>query len=336
MLNCSQSIYTCSQCAYTTIRKYNFDRHMNMVHKIRFLDFEETHTQDEETHTQDEETHAHDEEMQMIKNNSLEPYQKIDNNYYRCNGCLKIYSCLRNIKQHLDKCKKEKMQIQCEDCLKYFASNSSLSHHKKICKGYPLVCIPQDEPKKENGTTIHNQTNIQSQTAETINNVGTQNNTINILSFPQEGDKNFDFICDKISNAVMKNLLQSSNTSSIGFNRFIKTVMDNPQNRLLHKTNPNTIYSKIHVGDNNWDYAHDDDVYPLLTHHMTTAALQKAKELKEDIQIVKEIYNKLEPFIKHVREINEMDYESDEYKSILLRIKLIIVNLTRKWMDEQK
>ena len=103
MLNCSQSIYTCSQCAYTTIRKYNFDRHMNMVHKIRFLDFEETHTQDEETHTRDEETHAHDEEMQMIKNNSLEPYQKIDNNYYRCNGCLKIYSCLRNIKQHLDK-----------------------------------------------------------------------------------------------------------------------------------------------------------------------------------------------------------------------------------------
>jgi hypothetical protein len=310
---------------------------MNMVHNIRFCNIDKTQAQDDETQAQDDETQAHNEETQMIKKDIFEPYQKIDNNYYRCNGCLKTYSCLRNMKQHLEKCKKEKMRIQCEDCLKYFASNSSLSHHKKVCKGYPLVCISEDEPKKEKGMiSIQNQTNIQSQTAETINNVGTQNNTINILTFPQEGDKNFDFICDKISNAVMKNLLQSSNTSSIGFNRFIKTVMDNPQNRLLHKTNPNTIYSKIHVGDGNWDYAHDDDVYPLLTHHMTTVALQKAKELKEDIQIVKEIYNKVEPFIKHVREINEMDYESDEYKSILLRIKLIIVNLTRKWMDEQK
>lgn len=335
MLMCSQDVYKCSYCEYTTKRRFNYDRHIRMVHKKEIE--ESTNSVDESTCSVEESTCSIDNSHAHIEANHQDRYIKMDNNYYQCIECLKIYTTLRNVKNHLDKCKKEKLQIQCGDCLKYFSSQSSLSHHKKACKGYPLICIPintEEQSLKENKITIQNQTNIQNQTADTINNVGTQNNVINILTFPQEGDKSFDFICDKITNTIMKNVLQSSNTSSIGFNRFIKTVMDNPKNRLLHKTNPNTSYSKIHVGDGNWDFAHDDDVYPLLTHHMTTAALQKAKELKDDIQIVNFLYNKLEPFIKHVREINEMDYESEEYKSILLRIKLIIVNLTRKWMEE--
>ena len=34
MLTCSQYKYKCSQCIYTTNRKYNYDRHINMVHNI--------------------------------------------------------------------------------------------------------------------------------------------------------------------------------------------------------------------------------------------------------------------------------------------------------------
>ena len=69
---------------------------------------------------------------------------------------------------------------------------------------------------------------------------------------------------------------------------------------------------------------------------MTTAALSKVNEIKEDMKLVKELYLKLEPFKNHVTNVNEMDYDSSEYRTILQRIKLILVNLTRKWMDEEK
>jgi hypothetical protein len=108
-------------------------------------------------------------------------------------------------------------------------------------------------------------------------------------------------------------------------------MMDNPQNRIIKKSNPNTSYSLIHVGNDEWDYGLDKDVYKIFTHHATVAALDKIREVKKDVELVKELYHNLRSFEKYVKDVNEMDYESSEYAEILQRIKLIVINLSKRW-----
>jgi len=88
----------------------------------------------------------------------------------------------------------------------------------------------------------------------------------------------------------------------------------------------------IHTGNGEWELAYDEDVLPLITHHMTTAALQKTQEIKKDVEKMRDLYHKLEPFKDYVFDINT-DNESKAYTDTIYRIKLIIINMTKKWLN---
>ena len=88
-------------------------------------------------------------------------------------------------------------------------------------------------------------------------------------------------------------------------------------------------YSRIHVGEGKWILAPDNDVFPLMTHHMTTAALAKVEEFKRSLRCM------CESFSRYVNSINTDD-ESKEYQNTLQRLKLLVVNMTKQIEDAQK
>ena len=77
--------------------------------------------------------------------------------------------------------------------------------------------------------------------------------------------------------------------------------------------------------------SHDDDTFPIITHHMTTAALGKTNGLAKN---QKNYYT--DSFQGQVRHINEMDYDTSEYSSIEQRMKFQVINRTRMTSAEKK
>jgi len=138
-----------------------------------------------------------------------------------------------------------------------------------------------------------------------------------------EASEKFDYITDHINIAKLQEFIKQRKPS-IGFNKFVSEVLDNPQNRNVQKTNIKDRYSKVHIGDDKWELAMDSDVYPIMTHHMTTAALGKMEEHKTDIP--KSIKQKAAEFVEFIDQINTTD-EGDVYNETVERIKLILVNL---------
>ena len=336
----------CPICDCCFSKPYNMRRHMLRYHGYTYEEYIHNNTNNIPNNTNNNPNNTnniHNNTNNIPKNTNNIQTEEIETQNDKENRCPKCEKCLYAkwyLKKHMDTCKGIRDKHSCEYCYKVFKHDNSRFAHYKICVAKKEIDSKSLVPSTNNPSNPSNTTS--QQVASTINNVGgnqnnnTQNNIVNILTFPQAGDKNFDFMCDQITKATMKALLHNSSTPFIGFNNFVGKVMENPQNRIVHKTNPNSIYSKIHVGEGKWEFAHDDDVLPIITHHMTTAALSKVNEIKEDMKLVKELYLKLEPFKNHVTNVNEMDYDSSEYRTILQRIKLILVNLTRKWMEEEK
>ena len=220
---------------------------------------------------------------------------------FQCPDCGKQYSRKHTLKEHQQlSCGKDK-GLRCEICNKEFNHRSSRAFHIEKCKRTEAVATP----------AVTNITNI-------TNNI--QNN-ITVLVYPKDGasDIGFDFITSHITDSVMKACINSGKPS-IGFNRFMGEVMNNPANRIAHKTNPNTKYSKIHVGNGCWNYELDTEVFPTMTHHMSTAALQKTDEVKGRLRV------NAQNFIGYIDEVNADD-ESSSYADALERIKLMLVNL---------
>ena len=112
-------------------------------------------------------------------------------------------------------------------------------------------------------------------------------------------------------------------TPKAGFQRFIGSVFEHPENRIVKKTNPNVAYSEIHVGDNEWELAPDREVLPVIAHHMTTAALECLNTFEASVKCM------CENFRVFVRRVNEDD-ESREYTDTIDNMKYVIINMTRK------
>jgi hypothetical protein len=256
------------------------------------------------------------------------------NNKHICNKCNKEFTRKWGLKKHIECCKGIVDKYSCEYCNKKFKYTTTKYKHYKICKVKKEIdskaLITTDSISQDNQS--HN--NVSQQIANTINNTTIENqniqNNITVFAFP-DIDSNFEFNCEKITNSRMKKIIKRVQEPQFKFNNFVGDMMDNPQNRIIKKSNPNTSYSLIHVGNDEWDYGLDKDVYKIFTHHATVAALDKIREVKKDVELVKELYHNLRSFEKYVKDVNEMDYESSEYAEILQRIKLIVINLSKRW-----
>jgi len=278
MLECSNIAHKCGICLYTTDRKYNYERHINMVHNISLSILDENLSK-------------------LDTNTLLQDNQNIQ--YHKCKTCYKTFSTKYTLKKHIPKCNHKEHPNQCIECTNIFSSQSALTHHKKYCKGVSNNC-----------------------------------SSVNILPFPLTREESFDFNCDNISYKVLKHILQNTNDSVIRFNRFIEKIFENPQNQVIRKTSPEDNYSSIHLGNNKWELAYDKDILPILIYHIANTALRKIIEFEKRTPLLMDII--IKEFQNELKEINQMDYNEDEYKDIIQRIKLKIVNLTQALAKEKE
>lgn len=337
MLNSSTKKYKCSQCDYATDKKYNYERHTNTVHIVNNNDSYDI-TQFNNNNTLNINTNTLNNNTDTLNNNidTQNTNIPVENIQFKCPDCYKSFSRKFNLERHIPTCNRRQNPYQCTACLKSFTCSSGLSQHKKFCKGNALV-VPNSQtkaviPSGSNNTNV-NAENVQmiqqQQNADTINNNNTVN--INILTCPQSREEKFDFDCENISLEDLMGILQKSKDSFLRFNRFVSKVLENPRNRVVRKLSAKDCHSLVHVGDDKWELAHDNDTYPIITHHMTTAALGKSIELdKNDKNYF------IKAFQEQIRVFNEMDYDSLDYNSIVQRIKYHVINITRAVLAEEK
>jgi uncharacterized protein YkvS len=223
----------------------------------------------------------------------------LEDKIYNCKDCYKKYKSKKFATDHMLKCKKIQSKYECEGC--------------------HLIC--SSTTAAIGGASINVEGNHNTLTANTTN-------IVNILTFPEDKSSNFDFVCDKITKEVMKRIISNSPNAAVGFKRFISEVLEkHPENRCITKINPNVAYSKVHTNDGNWDLISDKEAYPIFTHHMTTAAMGKLIEFKKDLR---KLFEKLKNFEGFITDINEND-ESVNYEDTIYAIKLLIINISKKW-----
>ena len=326
--------FCCSLCTYTTNKKYNLDRHTGTVHFQPSTKVAETSIFVAPTSTNVAPTSifvAPTSTNVALPSTFVAPASTnvalaIEENTkrYKCDKCYKSFSKLCTLTKHqeLGICKQILHPYTCDLCKVQQTSRYALSRHRKHCTGTTTL-VPIEGSTSSSNTISANNMNIGVQNnVQTQNNIQNQNN---ILIFPMsdEASEKFDYITDHINIAKLQEFIKQRKPS-IGFNKFVSEVLDNPQNRNVQKTNIKDRYSKVHIGDDKWELAMDSDVYPIMTHHMTTAALGKMEEHKTDIP--KSIKQKAAEFVEFIDQINTTD-EGDVYNETVERIKLILVNL---------
>jgi hypothetical protein len=247
---------------------------------------------------------------------------------YHCEKCYRTFTRKHSLKVHQEcgRCTEKESPFQCDVCKSFLSCKQALSRHKKTCVSKDLVASTTSESSLGAPSTTNNihaaNTNLGVQNIHTQNN---QTNNVNILVFPmsdEESDK-FDFKTDHINMAKLQEYIKQRKPC-IGFNKFVGEVLRHPENRNVQKTNPKDKYSKVFTSNNTWELALDADVYPAMTHHMTTAALGKMEEHRLDIP--KQLKLKAAEFVKYIDEVNTND-EGDVYNDALERIKLMVINV---------
>jgi hypothetical protein len=249
---------------------------------------------------------------------------------FKCDKCYKCYTLQTSLNRHYKSCKGIQNSLECEICHKIYSSRFTLSHHRKTCKNNQLII----KEKLQNNDSIPITTNIQTQNnnIQTQNNTNTQNITINVLKFPEDGDE-FDFLSDHIDKETFKKLWDNVKPE-IGFRKFSHAILDRPENRIVRKTGGNTKYSKIHQGNNEWELALDKDVYPMLTFQMSCAALQCTHDYKKKVKLIRTDIQKI---LKYLDDVNtENDDDEPYFKDAVERIQTMVFNMTKQWQKEKE
>ena len=230
----------------------------------------------------------------------------------QCDICEKIFSRHNVLVNHKEKCKGKINPLGCKYCNEIFTTSTNKYRHLKICKdrlpSTDLIIVDKDKNIGEGNTiigdTISIGTNIGKQSIENQNN-------ISIVVYNTDPNKSDNFIKDHITNEDFIKLADIVNNNPSDENKVLlieeysRNLFKNPQNRCIKKTNMRDIYSKIHIGDNNWITKTDKDLYPQLTCNMadglTTFIQIKNNECDE--KVIQEIV------IKNI--INFLDYMAD-------------------------
>jgi hypothetical protein len=161
-------------------------------------------------------------------------------------------------------------------------------------------------------------------------NVQTMNNII--LAFPNGiEDTNFSFIKDHITEQVFAKLLRDNKQPDIAFAKYVDKLLEDKRNRVIKKTNPNVSYCNIHKGDNEWELAYDKDALNVFTHHTTCATLEDIDAYKKKLRSLRVDFETIRQYVDDVNTQNDMN---DNYHDTLQRLRLMIINLTRKWDAE--
>lgn len=318
--------HSCPKCNYTTTRMFNLDRHIRSRHESELLKSSSSLLKSSSNLLKSSSS--------LLKSSSslLKSSSPTSTCTTTCNKCNKTFTRHNYMLKHTEKCDGTAKGC-CKYCKQHFANTSALYRHRKICKESSKNVSTENSLNNPpsisivNNIVINGCVNSNNNTNNVSNNVSNQ--TVNLLAFPEDDptSADWDFVTKNITQAIMKQCMMAAK-AEVGFNKFMGVILDHPENQIVRKTNVNTNYSKIHVGNGKWKFASDADVLPAITHHMTTAALAKISEFKTLRSICDQLHS-------HVEKINTDD-SCDEYLNAIQRLKLHIVNITKEIEEADK
>ena len=300
--NEQQTIYRCSRCNYFSDRKYNYTRHLDNVHNIKY--------QNRDKFSEGENVTPSDENVTPSGENVTPGGENVTPVFF-CKKCNKKYNSKRYLTNHELKCKGVD-ELTCPRCMISFSNRHHKSRHIKANKCKARSIIHAREPNPQN--IIHNQ-NIQTQNnIQNIHN-NIQNNNLIINNF---GNERLDHITKE---DVCKMLLSGINTvpKYIEKKHFDKGFPEN--NNIIY-----TKHNKCKVLENNcWKEKDIDLLSSKLIKDNTKVMLLycddneiKSSEEIQDQEIYEHIKNKL------ILIYNKSDHA--KYNNVLYIIKELIKN----------
>jgi hypothetical protein len=220
--------------------------------------------------------------------------EHLTENQYTCEKCNKSLSSKQKLDNHLRHCNGV-LSLQCPYCKKEFKHRNSKCRHLKKCSQKVQTNNIASQTDIVNNVTINN--NCNNTTNNITNNItNTQNITI---KFEVANNKECEFISSHITAEDIKNIID--NYYDLGnkylhldiLNMYNNKLFDIPQNRCIKKTNSRSKYSKIHMGDNKWNFVIDRNVYDKLVMDTSKNFIHKLDETENSIKSKSEFLKKL-------------------------------------------
>jgi len=187
----------------------------------------------------------------------------------------------------------------------------------KICKG------KEPENVSEASSSVHNLTVNSNNHSNNVTNNTINNNVVAVLPMPfAVDDDNFRFLTDHIDKKQLQFIWDRAPAS--GFLQFFKAIWDRLENRIARKDSHKDKFSQIHTGDDAWDFALDDDVFPKITSELSCTALE-AVHANKNMKLGKTTVGAVLKYLDRISTVEEPDIsEAAE------RLKILVMNYTRK------
>jgi hypothetical protein len=198
---------------------------------------------------------------------------------FKCSKCDKVLQQKRYLIIHEEKCKGVNNSLECHLCHRLFNTRAMKCIHIKTCDG-----ISQEKICIDDGNTIINN-NI-----DTQNNINTQNvtnNTTNNNIYIENkiimyADDNIELNDRHISKKDLKRIFNGASVQTItAIAKYAFKLLENPENRCIHKKHVTNSYCEVHVGNGKWKIKPDKQVLSRFSHDVAASANDRLYEHEE-------------------------------------------------------
>jgi hypothetical protein len=159
----------------------------------------------------------------------------------------------------------------------------------------PVAPIPTPTPT--------NQANVNATNCENVQQIGVQQNNVNIVVY---NPNNIEFLTDHINlKSLFSDMANQSQDKPAILSHYSRALINRKENQCVRKTNVRSSHSQVHVGDNNWESRLDKDVYPKVVCNIANQMSDLVTRMQDDkaFKLHRKVFSKLVPFL---------DYMSDE------------------------
>ena len=192
---------------------------------------------------------------------------------HKCSDCGATFARNYNLIVHQKRCRGVPDHV-CRFCKKDFTSIKGRCHHEKICTVLPeshsdeYPKSTQTNPNQTQTATTINNNNGNNYSANNMTNNITNNiqNTINLVSFPLDGEPpggRLFYIPPNEETQFFQKIkdISRNHSTPLAIEKAILNLLDIAENRILRKKDLKNAITYVHTGNGNWEAQQDRRVY---------------------------------------------------------------------------
>jgi len=244
---------------------------------------------------------------------------------YKCLDCYRIFKNKYNLKNHNKCCKGIKTPHECQYCHKIYKQQQHKSRHEKRCQEE----YNKMQEKEHIGSQIINNTTNNTTNNITNNTMINNNLTINLVAFPKEKNRLVPFLSDHLDAKAIANMFGGPMMVMDCFKQYSEAIFQRPENNIIIKKNLRNAYSKVHIGDNNWEMFLDKEILPIITDSITAEAAHQLEFSGAEELLSKKRYLACELLFNSILSPDNEAYKN-MFKEAYEKIKFVILNRSYK------